>query len=40
MEHNMEKVGVGILLSIIVIYSIWAFIETYKEMNKDIRWYK
>jgi hypothetical protein len=36
----MEKVGVVILLSIIVIYSIYNFIETYREMNKDIRWYE
>jgi hypothetical protein len=36
----MEKVGVAILLSIIVIYCLYQFIETYKEMNKDIRWYK
>jgi hypothetical protein len=34
----MEKIGVGILLSIIVIYSIYNFIQTYKEMNKDLRW--
>jgi len=36
----MEKVGVAILLSIIIIYSLYNFIMTYKEMNKDIRWYK
>jgi len=36
----MEKIGVGILLGIIIIYSLYNFIETYKEMNKDIRWYQ
>jgi hypothetical protein len=36
----MEKIGVGILLSIIVIYSIYSFIQAYKEMSKDVRWYK
>jgi hypothetical protein len=36
----MEKIGVGILLSLILIYALWSFIQTYKEMNKDIRWYQ
>jgi len=36
----MEKVGIAILLFIIISYSLYQFIETYKEMNKDIRWYK
>lgn len=36
----MEKIAVGIMLFTIIGYAIFAFIVTYTDMNKDIRWYK